>query len=140
MSPKRKPRIKDKNYSDGECRELYKILKKYVHIIECKTNAETKNDEKNVTWNIICREFNSITSQVRAISLKIHNTSTSTFNFKIMNCCCCCFIVHRIVQRKVFDENGRMTNHMLDCICNLKTSTWQLIQVVQNLLTQLLIY
>lgn len=69
MSPKRKPRVKDKNYSDSECRELYKILKKYVHIIECKTNAETKNDEKNLTWNTICREFNSITSQVRSLSL-----------------------------------------------------------------------
>lgn len=57
---------RDKNYTDFECLELIKAVKKYVHIIEYKNQGtyKYKNEDRNAAWEAICREFNMRTSQV----------------------------------------------------------------------------
>lgn len=62
-------RSRDKNYTDLECLELIRAIKKYAHIIECrKSNTvgkyKYKNDDRNAAWESVCHEFNMRTSQV----------------------------------------------------------------------------
>lgn len=59
-------REREKNYSDVECFELIRSVKKYGHIIEGKNqgNRRYKNEDRNLAWEAVCREFNMKTSQV----------------------------------------------------------------------------
>lgn len=62
-------RSRDKNYTDRECLELIRTVKKYGHIIESRKydavgGYKYKNDDRNAAWDAVCREFNMKTSQV----------------------------------------------------------------------------
>lgn len=56
---------RERNYSDLECIEMIRLIKKYASIIECKKHGRYKNEERNLAWDSLCREFNMNTSQVR---------------------------------------------------------------------------
>lgn len=61
---------REKNYTDLECLELIRTIKKYAHIVEWKhthpgSAYRYNNEERNAAWETICEEFNTKTSQVR---------------------------------------------------------------------------
>lgn len=60
-----KSQAREKIFSDSDCQELYKIIKKFTHIVDCKILGEYKLEEKQAAWNEISTEFNSITLQVK---------------------------------------------------------------------------
>lgn len=55
---------RDKNYSDQECIELIRAIKKYAYIIENRKQGRCKNEERAAAWDAVCKEFNAKTSQV----------------------------------------------------------------------------
>ncbi|XP_055306364.1 uncharacterized protein LOC129570691 [Sitodiplosis mosellana] len=61
---------REKNYTDFECLELIRAIKKYAHIIECRNlgTYRYKNEDRNAAWEAVCQQFNTKTSQNRTVS------------------------------------------------------------------------
>ena len=67
---------REKNYTDLECLELIRTIKKYAHIVEWKNTHPGSTyryniEERNAAWETICREFNMKTSHVRDFYMSI---------------------------------------------------------------------